>query len=116
MNTTITLNQIIDASRKSGISIADIIIGLDKAQSTPATKAPAKAKKAAAKQADVNMRRTKNGGYMSTVPGSITNGQIDKLIALGEEIGEPFTRSEVAIMCDWSMAYASDFRYDILNG
>jgi hypothetical protein len=93
----------------------DVLVDAFKANEPKAAPAPAKAPVRKPK-ADTPMRRTKNGGMMSTVPGSITAGQLDKLIALGEEIGDPFTRSEVAIMCDWSMAYASDYRYDILNG
>lgn len=61
-------------------------------------------------------RRTKNGGMMSTVPGSVTNGQLDKLIVLCEDIGQPLSRAEVADLCDYSMADASDYRFDILNG
>jgi hypothetical protein len=80
----------------------------------PAKPAPAPVRKP--KAASTPMRRTKNGGMMSTVPGSITAGQLDKLIALCEEIGEPMTREEVGIACGWSMAYASDYRFDILNG
>lgn len=77
--------------------------------------APAKAPVRKAKAAPV-LRRTKNGGMMNTTPGSITNGQLDKLIALCDELGEPLSRTEVATLCDYSMADASDYRFDILNG
>lgn len=75
-----------------------------------------KADKSADKKADKNLRKTKNGGMMSTVPGSITKGQLDKLIALADSMGEPMEAWEITSLKAYSMADASDYRYDILNG
>jgi hypothetical protein len=101
-----TVNTLADNGR------LDVLVDAFKANEPKPAPAPVRKPKADT----TPMRRTKNGGMMSTVPGSITPGQLDKLIALCEEIGEPMSKEEVGIACGWSMAYASDYRYDILNG
>lgn len=68
---------------------------------------------APAQEAKPAMRRTKSGGMMTTEAGTITNGQFDRILAECERIGDPMTKAEVAIMCDWSMAYASDYYFDL---
>jgi hypothetical protein len=78
------------------------------AQTTPRAKT--------AKKADPALTMTKIGRMMPSAPGTVTKSQIAKLVDLCNSIGDPLTAKEIKNIGTWSMAKASDYRYDIING
>ena len=100
----------------AGTTIAPIALPKPKAAKAAKTVAKKRSVKPAtiAKDAPVNVK-TKNGGMMDSRPGTITKGQLSKLVSLCEKIGEPLAKDEIDAIRTWSMAAASDYRFEILN-
>jgi hypothetical protein len=78
------------------------------AQTTPKAKT--------VKKADKSLVKTKIGRMMPSAPGTVTDSQVAKLVDLCNSIGDPLTAKEISNVKTWSMAKASDYRYDIING
>jgi hypothetical protein len=78
------------------------------AQTTPKAKT--------VKKADKSLVKTKIGRMMPSAPGTVTDSQVAKLVDLCNSIGDPLTAKEITNIRTWSMAKASDYRFDIING
>lgn len=69
-----------------------------------------------AKKDDATLVMTKIGRMMPSAKGTVTKSQVTKLVDLCNSIGDPLSAKEIANVKTWSMAKASDYRFDIING
>lgn len=118
--TTLPMPAAIDPQLDAFVNAVNLLAAtpgkLEEALSPAAKQAPVRKPKAVKKPVSKSHNvATKNGGSMDSRPGTITKGQLAKLITLCDSMGEPLDAAELKVIKGYSMAQASDYRYDLLN-